>query len=404
MDQKEQQMKEQFRKENLKKIKHKIVVLSGKGGVGKSTVSVNLAYALSLNGYKTGIMDVDIHGPSIAKMTGIEGQGVMASENQRAKPIEVVNNFYVLSLASMVESVDEPIIWRGPLKIGVIKQFLEDVDWPELDYLIVDCPPGTGDEALSVVQFLENVDGTVIVSTPQDVAFLDARKTINFSKKLNVPILGLVENMAGFVCPKCGEKVDIFKSGGAARAAKDFNLDILGTIPIDTNIVESGDNGKPFVYHFNKSEGAKEFMAISEKISEKVETQPAGKVLQPESSVKVLAMPLDNGKVSAHFGHAPSFVITEIQDGKVVSSKEELSPKHEPGVIPKWLADLGVNTLLCGGLGGSARNIMEKNGINVISGINEVSTQDAIDMYLRGELTDTGGTCDHSHNGTSCSH
>lgn len=261
----------QQRNDNLKKIKHRIIVQSGKGGVGKSTVAVNLAYALTLNGYTVGIIDVDIHGPSVAKMTGIEGKPLMADATGRAKPVEALSNLHVLSMASMIETQDTPVIWRGPMKIGVIKQFLEDIEWPELDYLIVDCPPGTGDEPLSIIQYLERVDGTVIVSTPQDVAFLDARKSISFSHKLNLPILGIIENMAGFICPHCHQRTDIFKSGGAEKAAKDFDIEILGSIPIDTDIVESGDTGKAFVYHFNKSPAAAIFMDICTKIVNKMQ-------------------------------------------------------------------------------------------------------------------------------------
>lgn len=270
MNNKDEAVKKIFLQENLQKIKNKIVVLSGKGGVGKSTVSVNLAYALTLSGYKVGIIDVDIHGPSVVKMTGIEGKMLTAKHDNRPEPVAVVDNLYVMSVGSIIEHPDDPIIWRGPMKMGVIKQFLQDIDWPELDYLVVDCPPGTGDEPLSIIQLLGHVDGSIIVSTPQDVAFLDARKTINFCKKLDVKILGLVENMAGFRCPKCGEIVDIFKSGGALKAAKDFELDIIGNIPIDPNIVESGDQGKPYVYHYGKTEGGKEMQKIADKVLEKI--------------------------------------------------------------------------------------------------------------------------------------
>ncbi|OHD12032.1 MAG: ATP-binding protein [Spirochaetes bacterium GWC1_27_15] len=256
--------------ENMQKIKKKIVVMSGKGGVGKSTVSVNIAYGLALEGNKVGLLDVDLHGPSIAKMTGIEGKMIYAAENERPKPIEAAHNLFVLSVASLLENADEPIIWRGPAKIGVIKQFLSEIEWPSLDYLVVDCPPGTGDEPLSVIQLLNNISGVVIVTTPQDVALLDVRKSINFAKKLEVNILGIVENMAGFVCPHCDKKVDIFKSGGAEKASKDFNIDVLGSIPIDTNIVHSGDEGKPYIYHYGKTEGGKIFINIAEKIIEKL--------------------------------------------------------------------------------------------------------------------------------------
>ncbi len=258
--------------ENLDRIKYKLVVISGKGGVGKSTVAVNAAFALALNGKKVGILDVDIHGPSIAKMLGIEGRTLKAATaDGRPQPIRVVENIYALTIASMMPNPDEPIIWRGPLKIGVIRQFMQDIEWPELDYLIVDCPPGTGDEPLSVIQTLKKVDGTIIVSTPQDVSLLDARKTITFSGKMNVPVIGIVENMAMFLCPHCGEPIDIFKGTGVQKAADDFGVDILGSIPIDANIVKTSDSGRPFVYDFGKTLAAQAMQSIVTKIIEKVE-------------------------------------------------------------------------------------------------------------------------------------
>jgi ATP-binding protein involved in chromosome partitioning len=271
MVKKDNELKEMLKMENLQKIKNKIVVLSGKGGVGKSTVSVNLAYALALQGNRVGIMDVDFHGPSIAKMTGIEGRKIFSEkEGQKPKPIEAIKNLYVLSMASLLESPDDAVIWRGPMKMGVIKQFLEDIEWPELDYLIIDCPPGTGDEPLSILQTIHDITGVIIVSTPQDVAFLDARKSINFVNKLDAKILGIIENMSGFICPRCGEKIDIFKKGGALKASKDFNVEILGEIPIEPDIVDSCDSGKPYVYFYNKSKGSKVFMNIAEKIIKKI--------------------------------------------------------------------------------------------------------------------------------------
>ncbi|MFO7896294.1 MAG: Mrp/NBP35 family ATP-binding protein [Candidatus Cloacimonadales bacterium] len=267
----EEMKKEQFMQENLGRIKHKIVVLSGKGGVGKSTVAVNVAHELAAQGYKVGILDVDIHGPSIAKMLGIEGQTLtVASQEDRPFPIKVHENLYALTIATMMPDPDKPIVWRGPLKMGVIKQFLQDIQWPYLDFLIVDNPPGTGDEPLSVVQLLGDVTGSLIVSTPQKVAFLDARKTIKFSQQMNVPILGLIENMSGFVCPDCGSVHDIFKGDGTAQAAADFELDILGKLPIDPKIVLSGDNGKSFAADYPGSIPATEFKQIVDKIIKKL--------------------------------------------------------------------------------------------------------------------------------------
>ncbi len=257
--------------ENLKKIKHKLLVISGKGGVGKSTVAVNVAQAMVLQGKKVGILDVDIHGPSIAKMLGIETRRLLVpKEGEMPSPIVVKENFYAMSIATLIENPDEPIIWRGPLKIEAIKQFLQDIQWPQLDYLIIDSPPGTGDEPLSIVQTLKDVDGSLIVSTPQDIALLDARKTIKFSQKMNVPVLGIIENMSTFVCPHCREKIDIFTGLGVQKAATDFNIDILGKIPIDVNIVRSGDTGVSFLNEWKDSLPAIEFNTIVKKIIDKI--------------------------------------------------------------------------------------------------------------------------------------
>ncbi len=256
---------------NLDRIKHKLIVISGKGGVGKSTVAVNVAYGLAMKGYKVGILDVDIHGPSIAKMLGIEGEKLqMKAKGEFPEPIKVTDNLYALTIATLVENPDDPIIWRGPIKITVIKQFMQDIQWPELDYLIVDSPPGTGDEPLSVVQTLKKVDGSLIVSTPQDIALLDARKTIKFSQKMDVPVLGIIENMSTFVCPHCGEITDIFAGLGIEKAASDFNIDVLGSIPIDVDIVKSGDSGKAFLTDHETQASAKEFQSIVSKIIAKM--------------------------------------------------------------------------------------------------------------------------------------
>jgi Mrp family chromosome partitioning ATPase len=259
-------------KDNLARIKHKLLVISGKGGVGKSTIAVNLAYGLAFSGKKVGILDIDIHGPSIAKMLGIEGKTLGLSRiSNRPMPVKVHDNLYAMTIATLIQDEDAPVIWRGPLKMGVIKQFLQDIEWPELDYLIVDSPPGTGDEPLSIVQILKKVDGSVIVSTPQDVAILDARKTIKFSEKLSVPVLGIIENMSGFTCPHCGKKIEIFQGQGTIKAANDFNIDILGKIPIDNKIVKTSDAGRPYIYDYNSLPAAREMKNIVNKVIKKVE-------------------------------------------------------------------------------------------------------------------------------------
>lgn len=231
--------------QRMAQIKHKICVLSGKGGVGKSTVAVNLASALAESGKKVGLLDVDIHGPSIPTMLGLGTQPV-SSDGVSVDPI-FVGNLKVMSVGFLSKNEDDAFIWRGPMKMGVIKQFLGDVDWGDLDYLIIDCPPGTGDEPLSVCQLIEEPEGAVIVTTPQRVAAVDVRKSLSFCKQLKMPVLGIIENMSGYSCPKCGEVVDIFQSGGGEVMAKDFDVPFLGKLPIDPAIGSACDAGEPFI-------------------------------------------------------------------------------------------------------------------------------------------------------------
>ena len=222
--------------------RHKLIVLSGKGGVGKSTVSANVSVILANKGYNVGLLDCDLHGPSIPKILGIENKRLMGKDD-KILPFEV-GKLKVVSLGLMLESRDSPVIWRGPLKMKAIQQLLEQTEWNNLDYFIADLPPGTGDEPLSIVQLLKKVDGAIIVTTPQDVALESVRKSISFARSLNVPILGIIENMSGFRCPYCGKTSYIFKQGGGERLAKEMGVRFLGKIPIDARIVEEEDEGK----------------------------------------------------------------------------------------------------------------------------------------------------------------
>ena len=235
----------------LCRIQKKIVVLSGKGGVGKSTVAVNLATALALNGLHVGLLDVDIHGPSVPTMLGLENETLKGGPDGLF-PVEF-GGLKVVSLGFLLQNPDDAIIWRGPMKMGVIKQFLTDVYWGDLDYLIVDAPPGTGDEPLSLCQLIQPLDGAIIVTTPQKVAAVDVRKSISFCKRLDVPVVGVIENMSGFACPKCGEITQILPTGGGKKISTDMNVPFLGAIPMDPAIAQSGDSGKVFIYHSSKT-------------------------------------------------------------------------------------------------------------------------------------------------------
>jgi len=257
-------------KERMSRIKFKILVMSGKGGVGKTSVAVNMALALSSLGKKTGILDIDIHGPNVPKMLGIEGVTLYGNENS-IEPLKMNENLVVVSIALLSQDTDQPIIWRGPLKTALIKQFLGDVNWGELDYLIIDAPPGTGDEPLSICQILPDLTGTVIVTTPQDVAILDSRKSVIFSQKLNAPVIGIVENMSGFKCPKCGYDIALFGKGGGEKAAKDLHVDFLGDILFDPLVVEYEDKGRPYVLERKDSSTGKAFFNIVRNIIDKLE-------------------------------------------------------------------------------------------------------------------------------------
>jgi len=248
--------------EQLSLIKYKYLVMSGKGGVGKSTVAVNLAAAMADRGYSVGLMDVDLHGPSTVKMLGLEGEPVKMS-GQRLIPIPYGEHMKVVSMAALLEDRDTAVIWRGPLKIGAIKQFIADVQWGELDYLFIDSPPGTGDEPLTVAQVMKNSQG-IIVTTPQEVSLLDIRKSITFCRQVNMPVVGILENMSGFVCPHCGEKIDLFSSGGGERTAGEMGVPFLGKIPIRPEIVTSTDQGQPYVLQDGR--GKEDFGGIIEKL------------------------------------------------------------------------------------------------------------------------------------------
>lgn len=254
---------------NMEKVKHKLIVMSGKGGVGKSTVAANLAVALGKD-RRVGIVDVDITGPDIPKILGIEDVRIHATEDG-IQPALAYNDVKAISMAYFTVEKDTAVIWRGPLKMKAINQMLGDVEWGELDYILIDLPPGTSDEPLSIAQNIPDADGAIIVTTPQDVALLDVRKAISFANTLNMPVVGIVENMSGYTCPECGHHVDIFKSGGGETAARELGLPFLGRIPLDPQVVLGGDEGKPFVLAHPDSETTKAFLEVVKKVIQRVE-------------------------------------------------------------------------------------------------------------------------------------
>jgi len=258
-------------KKNLSCMKHKIMVLSGKGGVGKSSVAVNLALYLALEGHSVGLLDIDFHGPSVPTMLGFQNTGVM-TDGEDILPLEM-GTLKIMSMGLLLQGKKDAVIWRGPMKAGVLKQLFENVRWGDLDYLIMDFPPGTGDEALSACQLVEGADGGIVVTTPQEVSLSDCRRCVSFCRKLDLPVLGVIENMSGFVCPNCGTVVDIFSSGGGEKMAQEEGVPFLGKIPLDPNIVKACDEGKVLLRNFAGTPGAKAFGEVAERIVALVENR-----------------------------------------------------------------------------------------------------------------------------------
>jgi ATP-binding protein involved in chromosome partitioning len=251
--------------ESLKKIKNKYIVLSGKGGVGKTSTSVNLSMALANKGFNVGIMDVDLHGPDVPRMLGLKGM-LDLTKNHKLNPIRYSENLKVVSIESMIASKDDAIIWRGPLKYSAIQQFIGEVEWGELDFLIIDSPPGTGDEPLTIAQTIRDAKA-IIVTTPQEVSLADVRKSISFCRTVKMDILGLIENMSGFTCPHCNKLVDLFGSGGGEKTADTAGIPFLGRIPFDPNVVSCGDNGISFQEKYADAQVTKAFAELADKIS-----------------------------------------------------------------------------------------------------------------------------------------
>ncbi len=390
--------------DSLARIRHTVLVLSGKGGVGKSTVAVNLASALVLAGRRVGLLDIDIHGPSIPTMLGLATEGLPMAEHALV-PIKL-GGLKVMSIGFLLQDPDQAVIWRGPMKMGVIRQFLSDVDWGDLDYLIVDAPPGTGDEPLSICQLISHADGAVIVTTPQEVALAAVRRSINFCRQLAMPVLGVVENMSGLTCPHCGKVTEVFNAGGGERMAAKMNVPFLGRIPLDPAIGVAADTGRPDLGTFAKTPAAQEFAKMIQPILKlsQHDHDPAGlssgsnSTPQPkEKDIMRIALPIANGSLALHFGHCEQFVLIDVdpQARRVTARQEVTPPPHEPGVLPRWLREQGATVIIAGGMGQRAQGLFAENGITVVVGAPAEAPETLVATYLDGTLVSGDNLCDH---------
>jgi len=391
-------------KETLRQIKNKILVMSGKGGVGKSSIAAYLSVALAKRGYRVGLMDVDLHGPSIPRMLGLEGSLGPGSGEGKPHPIRYIPNMEVISIEPLMgENKDAATIWRGPLKIGVIRQFIADIEWMDLDYMIIDSPPGTGDEPLTIAQTIPDAKA-LIVTTPQEISLADVRKSINFCRQVNMVILGIVENMSGLKCPYCGEMIDIFKTRGGMLTAKKEGLRLLGTLPFEPDVVSNGDTGSMSLLDDNKLLLTQEFNKIvdeivkltgtgAEPVPEPKEKSPGRK--KRSADTKVLVVPVSGGKLSAHFGHCEQFAFIETQNGKIMETEMLNPPAHEPGALPQWLYEQGADVAIVGGMGESAQQLLREKGIEVIIGAPMDSPESLANQYFSNTLVTGANVCDH---------
>lgn len=252
-------------KNKLSKIDKKIMVMSGKGGVGKSTVAINLAIGLSLQNFYVGLLDVDLHGPNVPKMLGVERGELQKRPDGTVGPVYYSPNLKFMSVEPLLPEKDSAVMWRGPLKMSAIRQFVYDIEWGELDYLVIDAPPGTGDEQMTVAQMISDAYA-VVVTTPQEVSLLDVRKSLSFCKQVGMPVLGIVENMSGMICPHCGKAVDVFKRGGGQKMAEETGYPFLGRIPVDPRIVTTGDAGRPVIATYPNSQTAEAFGRVVQNV------------------------------------------------------------------------------------------------------------------------------------------
>jgi len=386
---------ERRRDENLRHIGRVIAVMSGKGGVGKSTIAASLALGLARLGHRTGLLDVDFHGPSVPTLLGIR-EARAASDGEQLQPIHLGCNLSVMSLGLLLGEDDQAVIWRGPMKIGVINQLLGDVAWGDLDFLVLDCPPGTGDEPLTIGQVVPAAE-VVMVGTPQEVAMADVRKAVSFCRQVGLAVLGLVETMGSMRCPTCGAQVPLFRRAKAARPAE---VRLLAEIPFDAALQSACDQGRLETFLDEGSPTAQSLTALATDVAGKApamvpQTTVQEHPIQGGNGNMRYAIPTEDGKLTMHFGHADVFTLIDVENGQVCRTQTMQPPPHEPGVLPRWLKQQGASVIIAGGMGQRAQSLFAENGIQVVVGAEAAPAEDLVRQHLAGTLKAGENVCDH---------
>lgn len=360
-------------------VKRVIGVVSGKGGVGKSLVTSMLAVTAQRNNYRTAVLDADITGPSIPKMFGIY-ERAKAADNCII-PVKTKTGISVMSLNLLTEDETDPVIWRGPMIAGVVKQFWSDVIWGDIDYMFIDMPPGTGDVPLTVFQSIP-VDGIMIVASPQELVGMIVEKAVKMANTMDIPVLGLVENMSYVSCPKCGEELYIFGESHIENIAEKYSINSIAKLPVEPKLAKACDKGSIELF---------DGTWLDELFQNMNKNKTKG-----DNTMKI-AVSCNGNQIWAHFGHCENFMVYETEKGKIVSEQSVPNPGHKPGFLPNFLADMGVKVMISGGMGGGAVDIFNERDVEVVLGAQGDAKQ-AVEAYLRGELESTGSIChEHEH-------
>lgn len=363
-EQEEKQTEDYQIRWTLDQIRHKLLVMSGKGGVGKTSVAVALAMTLGRRGYAVGLMDVDLHGPDVYRMLGV-GEPLDLVHGQYHLLGDVARNLKLVSVEAMMKNRDAAVIWRGPIKHKIIRQFLTEIQWGHLDFLIIDSPPGTGDEPLTVARTIPEVQA-VIVTTPQEISLADVRKAVRFCQKVEMQILGLVENMGYTQCPDCGATIPLFSSRQGRQALQALGLPVLGSVPFDPEIMTAADAGLMATLDPSQSPFLQAMEMIATTIVEALPPSSQPQQQQPEPGTMVIAAPVVDGSLAPQCSQNQQFQLYTIRDRQIVNQVQTTPPDFKPGLLPDWLARQGVTRLIAAGLGDNARKLFQRKGIEVI--------------------------------------